>query len=326
MGRPKKSKPQKQKKSKPKKTPKQPKMKMVKAPNHLIEAVCSNYDPFCNAALGAKLHDRNTAPSLTFCSRNLVDVQTNAQGRAMVWMSVDPQLGIATAILDATGQATSYVTTANSFYSQITSATNQCSQWRVVSAGYRFFTTQAWSTAAGVLTVSEISSNYQPSVLPNVNSMNLGVTMKATPLRDSSVQTIFRPRGIESEDYENTYGADLGFTSSILCVYGASASTIVGTIEVVINYEWIPTLNSGFSLLATNAATHIPAVMDARTNLAQKVAPIQGGSTLASFKSTMDDANKSLNEAAAIAATGVSMYNTAKRFAPLAKVASSLLL
>jgi len=294
-------------------------------PRAIVEAVCSNYDPFCASAMGAKIHDSNTAPSLSYFSRSLFPVTTNAQGNALIWISANPLTNCNTATINAGGVVTAYTSSPNTFYSNIAAFPSIIQQSRLVSGGARFFTTQAWTSATGVLTIASISADYDDGILPNVATGTGSVATKSLALRDANAQTILRPRGMEALDYVEDPAADYGYTSAMYTITAATPSTTVAFIEMVDNYEWIPQFNTGYNLLATKAAPHLPVVMDARTHLATNADPTEIG-VLGKFSSVMSDAEKSVKQVSGTIDTALSMYNSVSKYKPLLQAAGTMMM
>lgn len=275
--------------------------------HNLAERVCSNLDPFCSSAHGAKLFDSNASPSLTFHSRQLFTVTTDASGNAMIWVTANPQKCIMEATFSS-GVVASWLEESNSFYTLVGTSMNS---FRVVSYGVRFNTTQSYMTATGTLVASETSQNYDSTIVgQNPLSTNLGLTVKTMPLRDASLQWFGRPRGVESTEYQQTWGADLAYTQ-LLLGFSGTASANIGYLEVIINYEWMPGTNTPFAAWATPAAPHIPEVINARSNVASSVDAIQAaGSHLNNFNGVIGEAKTTLT----------TMANTTANLASLASV------
>jgi hypothetical protein len=103
--------------------------------------------------------------------------------------------------------------------------------------------------------------------------MNLGTNNKMYPLRNADAYFIGKPEGVQSQQYLDisTNTVDLPWTGCIIAIGGATASTAVGYIELIINYEWLPVNSSGYATAATAAAPSVPKIMDARSNLFSKV-------------------------------------------------------
>lgn len=237
-------------------------------PTELIHAVCSNTDPFCEHALNAKVYDTNSNRSLTFQSRDLITVTTSASGEAFIILTQNPFKAYAPAATFAAGAVATWpgAYTVNSFYNQYNSTGGS---WRVVSWGYKYYTTQAWTSAIGSVIITEIGG-LDPSLITGqvVASLVNGSKAKVSALRDAVMTFIGRPSGEASNMYVTGFGtSDFNdWTLSYLAITGATASTVVGSIELVVNYEWLPRSASGLGPIATAAAPNIPVVNQLRAN------------------------------------------------------------
>jgi hypothetical protein len=235
-------------------------------PNGIIEKVCSNYDPFCQAAQGGKLFDENTAPSLTYNNRQIFAVTTDAAGEYLAWFNNTPTRWFNTATIVA-GAVTAWTSLDSNFYTNI--GTAGISKWRVVSTGLRFFTTQSWTTATGYMNITEASEYLQlpPTVGFVAGSLRLGPRSKTLAIRDANCTVIGRSKGMVSRTYKDAPEADSGYTGSILYFNGVPSTTI-GYLEVVTNFEWIADPGSNYQFFASPAAPHSRTVLDSVTKLA----------------------------------------------------------
>lgn len=231
-------------------------------------AVCANTDPFCMHAANAKLYDGNTQRSLTFASKDIYSISTLATGDAMVIVTSNPQKAVANMATETAGTVLTWSGgyTVNSFYSQYNSTGGS---WRVVSYGVRVFTTQAWTAATGTIILTETgSTDVSLTVGQLVSSSNLGNTSKAFALRDANLTFIGRPSGVAAQLYNPNFTTNdfNDWTTLLIGITGASASTAVVSFELTVNYEWLPRNNSGLATVATKAAPHLQTVMETRDN------------------------------------------------------------
>jgi hypothetical protein len=239
-------------------------MNMNPAISRAVHQVCSNFDPFCQAAVGAKQFDSNTMPSLTYQNRMVHAVVTDANGFAAVWFNNTPTgyyaLGTVTG-----GNVASWLGVDSNFLTSVT-ATN-LSQWRIVSSGMRYFTTQSWSTASGFINVTEMSQTYFSGFTGfPANSLRLGPISKTVALRDAQITFVARSKGMKAREYQETSAGDSGYTGCLL-YFAGTPSTTIGHIEFSTNYEWTADPNSAFQLFASPAAEHKPVILDAVTHM-----------------------------------------------------------
>lgn len=241
-------------------------------PHSLVEKVCSNYDPFCQAARGAKLFDENTAPSLTYSSRDVFPLTTNANGVALVWFNGSPSNTWATATVVA-GAVTAWTAAQSTFYNNVTLA--GLARWRTVSGGIRYMTTQAWSTATGHMIVTETTESLDVAVVGQVaGSLTLGPLAHTIPLRDAQFTCVQRQLGMNAKTYKEATSHNPYYTGFTVYANG-TPSTTIGYIEVVVNYEWIPDASTVYQAFSTPAAPNIPLVTNAVATLATGTNNIQ---------------------------------------------------
>lgn len=234
--------------------------------------VCSNSNPFCQEANGAKLYDDNSSRSLTYQDRFLVTVTTDANGAAFIALGTGARTGSNVATVTA-GLVSAWAGwTAGGFYNTLSSAAGS---YRAVSSGFRFRTTQAWTSATGTLIVTEHVDD--PTTTTGYAGYNarLGPSAELFPLRDADVYFVAKPQGMAATSYQDIASTSpLPFTIATIAITGASASTQVATIEVIVNYEWLPLIATAYATLSTPAAPSNPTVMQSRSLVLSKVPPI----------------------------------------------------
>lgn len=306
-------------------------MKMATAPSgrlrnstftisKISERVCAVYDAFCPAAKGAKIPDQNSASSFPYQTKAIYNVGVDAAGTAMVWVNWDPRDFVNVGTI-AAGLVTAWTTgDSGPFYTQIQVA--NISQWRVVSAGLKFKTTQAWSVATGSFIVTDVGAPFVSGIVgQSVTSMTMGRS-EFFPIRDADITFLGGVRGTENTEYKNAYGGDTAINGCILSFSGAVASATIGSIEVVVNWECIASTQSGFAAFASPAASHDPTVMDARARVPAATKTITGvGQTAHDMSETLKGAGAAVNEIAALASTVYKIANS-----PAGKMVSGLML
>lgn len=295
--------------TKKKRTTRKRRSKLMKTPmvhHQLAEHVCSVYDAFCPAARGAKLFDNNSAPSCTYQTHFTYNIASDANGCAMYWITPDPQkcINIATVVANAVTAWSSV--DSGPFYGFINGGV--VNGWRVVSFGVRYMTTQAWTSATGTLVATDTSQLWSASLVgQGVGQANMD-RCKVMPLRDANFTYNAGTRGTENNNYSTTYTSDWAVNNLIIGIIGATASTTVGTVEIVINYEFLPVANSGYATFASPAAPAIPAIMDARSRLPAITDTIRGvKDTAHSAHGILEDASAALSEVAGVAGAAYSI-------------------
>lgn len=235
-----------------------------------IHDVCAISNPFCSSAAGEKLPDMDTTKSLTFCSRNLITVTTDSSGRAAVACSMNPTNAYSIAAT-FTGATTSVASWGSWQYNRFYAMANASwGRWRVVSAGSRFVCTAAWTAATGTMTINE-TNWFTTSILVDIAGVDLGIRGNAHAIRDANYASIMRPMGTNSYDYQDGTSTATTHTSMIYGFNGAPASTTLGYIELVVNYEWVPLLGSTLTMYTTDSPRDNYGVRAARADALQSV-------------------------------------------------------
>jgi len=270
--------------------------------------LCAISNPFCPAAKGAKLFDSDTTPSITYRVSQLIPITTDSNGYQAIMVSSTPHLAYYKATTITAGTVAVWdAGNDNSFYSQLS---NNVGYWRPVSAGVRIKTTQAWTSATGFFAITEIN-NQSTAQLPDCGALTYGLRAEMQPVRDCDVSMIFRPLGRAPETYQSMSSGGLVTTGLLLTTSGATASTTIGEVELVVNYEYLPTPVSGFQQFTSQAGHNIPNVMNARANvLAEMPQIIKGAGSPADDRNWMAKAADALNSIAGVAVPAMGAYNS----------------
>lgn len=230
-------------------------------------------DPFHPAAKNIKIHDNNGAPSITVQARKNYVLSTTANGVAT--LRFHPLLNECISVYNGTaisvtgqfpGAGVSWSATQVEGY---TSIADSCDEFRVVSMGIRLTTVEAALNCKGTVYITEVPGTWQGVGNEYINTSgprnyNCALTkgMDLTIIPDSN--------GFQQHEYipvTSTATSDnYGFQSIRLAVVGATVSTAVINVEVVINIEAIPKINSLGSYLATPAAPDSSHVREAIAN------------------------------------------------------------
>lgn len=272
-------------------------MNIHPAVSRAVHQVCSNYDPFCQAAIGAKQFDNNTMPSLTYQNRQIVAVVTDAAGYAAIWFNGTPTAYLSVATISG-GLATAWTPSDSNFYSTITAT--GLSQWRIVSSGLRYYTTEAWTTATGYMNITELTQTYGGVTGQAVGSLRLGPIVKTVPLRDAQITYICRSKGMKSKEYQEATQLDSGYTGCFL-YFAGTPNTTIGILEFNTNYEWTADPNSSYQYFSSPAADHKPLILDAVTTMStinSNIKTFTGG--VESAASFMSEAKAAVNKVAGL--------------------------
>lgn len=272
--------------------------------NSLIHAVCSNMNPFCEAARGAKLHDSNAAPSIPYQSRDLIIVTSDANGIAGI-MTGSASSALAFNATVVAGLVTAWTTVgSSSFYNQFNASTQSC---RIVSQGFRFRTTQSYMDATGSLIVVKCGPTLG-STGQSVVSVSQGLQSEFTPVRDASIECVAVPLGIQATEYVDVTTRN-NYNTFQLFFSGCTPSTQIGTIEMITNYEFIVKSDNALSTLSTQAAADIPQVLSIRSNTLTSSPWINKfTSALTSDHNWMDAVSKNIGRLGNMASTVANLF------------------
>jgi hypothetical protein len=264
--------------------------------NNMSEMTCSNLDPFCPAAIGAKLYDENTAKSLTYQSRDVQTFSSNGQGQSMVYFTCAPVRASSSATIVANVTTAWGAWTTNTFFGGISSA---CGKWRVVSWGIHIISIAPYNTASGSYVISEVTEDMTANVGQNVAATNYGGDSVIAMIPGNEFYLVGKPLGSNATTYTQGVGTNVlnAYTGFVIVVNGMPINTPTYTAELIVNYEWIPTaVSSGYNNIATRSAPSVPAVMDARSNAAGLLPlALPARSPVAVSHTIMDTVDKVLN-------------------------------
>ncbi len=243
-----------------------------------MHQICALTDPFCSHALGARYPDGNGGFTIPYQSRQFVAITTDANGAAgylfqmaqpsaqyVPWSSINAGTG---AVTWGTAQTDAqYTTFGTNFVS-----------YRVVSAGLRVMTTQAWTSATGLALIGYGSAPSSSGTYQVSNPTGL-LWAEALPVRDLKCAVV----GKFSDNYDSHNFDPLNSVNNyefimypvFIGLSGCSASTNVMIVEVIVNYEFralpgnamqqmahqSPPANPGLLQMASQALTAIKPVI-----------------------------------------------------------------
>jgi hypothetical protein len=223
-------------------------------------AICAHTNPFCKESLGSKIPDESAAFTVPFQSHFFTGIMSDVNGAAAFYASPDISFttGNATTITASVATAWSYTVSPDSV------ALYNYRDYRVVSWGARWLTTAPWTTAQGIAIGSTISTK-PDTVLNaiNVGALTNGQDVQTYAVRDLNCTFIGKPQDHVWTEFTQTASATEGFdaaatpwTQFLLTLQGTTASTLIGSVEVVINFELRTAAGNVSSLqqLGSNAA------------------------------------------------------------------------
>ncbi len=263
-------------------------------PHSAVEKVCALTDPFCPHAMGAMYPDGNGSYTVPFQSRFLVTATTDANGNG-AWLftlgSPDYTYANYSSIVNATGGAITFASpSVDPNYSGL--YTSNFASVRCVNAGIHFQTTQSWSTATGWIicgtgTAGQVTGGYK------INTFNGLMTAEMHPVRDANIIMVARPSDSTAlTDFlplDNTSGtANDPITMPIFfSTTGGTANTVIGTFEVVINYEFRTTPGSLMSQMATPSANRNERLIELAAQVRSQIPPVIADQATAAFGSVV---------------------------------------
>jgi hypothetical protein len=217
-----------------------------KPDNRFVEAVCSNIDPFCPAADGAKQFGGGASnKSVPVRCIGLGYVTTTGGGEAIT--RIQPNLVYT--MQDAssiTSHAAAGWSTAvpMSAYSELSTYDGQ---YRIVSFGVHVFSTTAATASQGA--VSLVTTAGPDDTLNVGNTMHLDT--QRTSLAGLDAYWIAKPADLSQDFVDIASTVKTGWSNLYIVVSAAATSTVVIGYEVIMNIEWYPTLPGILSSVST---------------------------------------------------------------------------
>lgn len=236
-GKPKNSKKQKTKKSQKSKT-KNTSLARVnrvdrRCHSKICNSVCSQVDPFCEAARGAKRHDMSSANALASRSLNRTALTTDASGRVVLGIHPNLQYLYRTA---ATYDASGNVLTWDPYVAAEAYAASGIGKVRIVTMGVRFFASAAPSASGGIASFSTVVNNDTI----NVNKTNY-MDYYCRRLYQADMSYTFKEKSdscCEYSDMADTSPYD-GWNTGVLTIVGPP-NVQIGFVEITIHLEMEP--------------------------------------------------------------------------------------
>lgn len=270
------------------------------------ERVCSQINPFCAEALGAKIHDVSSAKTLTSCVRKIINITTNADGNAFYTFLPNLVLIGTVATIDGGGTITAF--TGLGAVPNYVAYDENCKRYRTVSFGTRFVPTVAALENSGALIATEL--DFPPSTGTNYNSVNLSPVNIVRSIPGDPLFFVSRPTDIEYTDFKTIdSGEPAGQRTCVsIAITGAQPSTTIGIVEFVMNVELVPTANTVGGLFPTTAAPAVPLIQNVASNV-QRDMPVLHSGTQESLTNMVMDEVKAVSSTV-IAAGGNALRNS----------------
>jgi hypothetical protein len=241
-----------------------------------MSSVCALTDPFCPHAVGSVYPDGNGAYSVPFQSRYFVPITTDANGNAaelfdLGWPGY--QLYIASSINATTGVATFAAAITDPNYATFVA---NFESYRVVSAGIRVMTTMPWTTAQGVYVTGLAGSAVGAGVFP-VNNPGAYLEGEVFAVRDAEIFILGRPMDkFTARTFQAITSSGPAYPIYLpifVGINGGTATSVVGNIEVVINYEFRTLPSSAMNQMSTLTPADRPALTTISNQVATRVPP-----------------------------------------------------
>ncbi len=238
----------------------------------LASAICSNVDPFCVHAQGAKMFDRSSSRSVPISLTQTLSLTTNSDGNAalLVYPTLNNQVYEPTTIVSQ-NEITSWTSYANAPY--YTELGDNFYNYRCVTGGVRMFTTANATTASGIAGMALLAQ--KGSNPPPVNLDGAGfLEYNRTAVPGMDMAAVMKPQDLYT-DFNDIGTAEIASLTPILVwVRGGPASTTIAFIEITVNFELIPKPDTFANLMATPAYPHSPEVEAASSNILSDIAGV----------------------------------------------------
>jgi hypothetical protein len=245
-----------------------------RANEKLVSAVCSQIDPFCVHAIGAKLYDRDASRSVAYQVQYFDTITSSSSGQAAIF--VRPR--VVGFYATASGFSGSTVSTWGAAQN-IPDETNLASlfdYYRVVNLGVRVFGTTAATASQGVVHIFTTNSVGLPDW-----STSLYEEVARFPIADCDAHWIAKPFGNEYGTYQLFAASVSSMTSLYIMVSGAEAATSVLGVEVTMNLELLASEGETMSRLATDPAPHNPIIESIGSNVLRTISSTANSTTAA---------------------------------------------
>ncbi len=267
----------------------------------LVTAVCSQTDPFCSHARGAKLYDRSSTPSIGYQFQQLITMTTNASGLAVTEITAG---GFNMGVRSAATFTGSAVATWGSYVVPTAASwlTSNAYSARVVSFGVRAFNIVSPMNASGLVTVATAASTQSAYDTSSPDYQEL----ERYTLNAHESTWVGKPVVADFSNYTVVASVSTTvptqWTRCYLTVEGGPASTAALSLEIVWNVE-ITLLQGTQVNLATPAAPHVSAIEDA-TAITQGSLRSSNPGPLATFAKTVERAAAGALKRAALDTVG----------------------
>jgi len=256
----------------------------------LCRTICSQIDPFCTSACGAKIMDNNRTSTVSFQSKSFVTLSSLASNNAAIMISpaIHNSYRLANSIVGDNVVATDPWVT----IPEEPSLSVSFSEYRCVSFGVRVFGSAALATSQGTVTIATMPST--GSTGWNISS-SMYTDLLRVPLNDCEVTWVSSPTAVDAQEFvSNAAGFIPHMSVCSIMLDGVAASTPCVGIEITYNYELRPTVGNFAAHLASGPSPSAPDLVAAAATVASKRKAAQVGTVAARSKTFMDLANEAV--------------------------------
>jgi hypothetical protein len=255
-------------------------------------------------AVGTKINDTNSRPTMAYTQRLTQPVTTDANGNALFQISDRGQAAFVPASLDVNGVVTTFGTGLTpSDQAEIESS---FSGYRVVSSGYRVYCTANVTESKGLVLMATIPDSITgtPTVASTTGTNYPEYERYA--LSGLEASWISKPDGNQAQNF-TSFANYAQRTKSILAFSGCTASTVVAQVELIVHLELETIIGDFTSRMATPAPNANPRHATIQQNVLAAVPSSRQGS--------IEDRTKSFIN------TAMSVVETVGSYAELAEYA-----
>lgn len=267
-------------------------------PRALKQAVCSQVDPFCPHAQGAKRYGSDASYTIPMAIRKFVSIGTNASGDACLHFSTKLDNMYATAGTVVSGVPGTWYYNDAPDYANFSS---YFSAFRVVNSGIRVFSQVSATASQGV--VHAIVQKTDLTLAQGVDlTSSFHEEVERYPLAGVDLHIIAKPDGEAANTWHPINELTTAYNDIYIGFTGCAASTTVAAAEIVMHVEFQPITNSTWGQLSSPPAPAHPLIQAAASNVQRGMKSISNGATAAFGRTIESMAERALRSLAPAAA------------------------
>lgn len=237
----------------------------------ICDKICAVCDPTCQSACGAKMMGKDSSRTFSFTHKSVVTLTTNSSGKTATWLSPGIEGVMSVPSVLGAGNVVTWDTATD--LPEAASLQASASSYRVVSAGFRLFSTASPTNSSGRVQVTQtnVTGDGTPTGFDVTSLLYEEVNTDSLYAYDKTF--CFRREGAEAEIFEpasNTSPHD-GWNGIVISITGAAASTAVMQLELTFNLELQPDPITIYSRMADPPAKHVPVLESAIANVSKHI-------------------------------------------------------